>query len=339
MHNVRRVPTSEVSTSVLEGRKEQERQQLALYKDLEDAYLEKRRHNELTTDALESTTALLTLNPEYYSAWNFRREILQHLFRQADEAEQDSIRTQLLAEDITMTQQSMRTHPKVYWLWNHRRWCLHALPNPDKSLESGQKKWRKELALVDMMLDMDPRNFMGWNYRRFVIAELAAAMVPGQRTPFPVFLSADSLKLEEKHSALQLAEDELQYTLHKIESNFSNFSAWHYRSKLLPRVWDAKQLGESDRAKERDQEFELLQQAMYTDPNDQSIWIYHSWLMSQAPSQQLLCDQIHVIEELAELEPDSKCTQRNSHRVSSKFGRVQTAVVVAPEPYFRDEQA
>ncbi|WFD00741.1 protein geranylgeranyltransferase type II [Malassezia yamatoensis] len=276
MHNVRRVPTSGVSQSVLENRKEQEKQQLAIYKDLENTFLEKRRQNEFTTGALESTTALLTLNPEYYSAWNFRREVLQHLFRQADENEQDSVRMQLLAEDITMTQQSMRTHPKVYWLWNHRRWCLHALPNPDNSLESGQKKWRKELALVDMMLDMDPRNFMGWNYRRFVIAELAAAMVPGQSTPFPVFLSKDSLKSEEKQNALQLAQDELQYTLRKIESNFSNFSAWHYRSKLLPRVWDAKQLSESDRGKERDQgrlktyaEFELLQQAMYTDPNDQ----------------------------------------------------------------------
>ena len=28
-------------------------------------------------------------------------------------------------------------------------------------------------------------------------------------------------------------------------------------------------------------EFELLQQAMYTDPSDQSIWIYHRWLVAQ----------------------------------------------------------
>lgn len=55
-------------------------------------------------------------------------------------------------------------------------------------------------------------------------------------------------------------------------------------------------------------EFALLQQAMYTDPSDQSVWLYHSWLVGAAPSQATLEAQIGVIEELAELEPESKCT-------------------------------
>ena len=29
----------------------------------------------------------------------------------------------------------------------------------------------------------------------------------------------------------------------------------------------------------RDPEFELVRNAMYTDPEDQSVWVYHRWLV------------------------------------------------------------
>ena len=139
---------------------------------------------------------------------------------------------------------------------------------------------------------------MGWNYRRWVIAHLAAQTAAAQGAanvaPFPASLSDRTLAEGVKQAQLALARKELDYTMRHIEANFSNFSAWHYRSKLLPRVWDAEQLNTSSRTAERAKgaserhaatltraEFELLQQAMYTDPSDQSIWIYHRWLLAQ----------------------------------------------------------
>ena len=76
---------------------------------------------------------------------------------------------------------------------------------------------------------------MGWNYRRWVVEELAKAMskVDGI-PPFPASLSSE-LDPETRTMHLALAYQELKYTLAKIESDFSNFSAWHSRSK--PRVF------------------------------------------------------------------------------------------------------
>ncbi|KAI3613885.1 hypothetical protein CBS9595_004062 [Malassezia furfur] len=241
MHNVRRTAREVLSDEAIAARRAQEEASLRAYKEREATYLEHRRNGDVSDDALGSTTVLLSLNPEYYSVWNYRRTILLHRLDGAD----DAARAALLAEDLALTQESMRTHPKVYWLWNHRRWCLERLPGTDK--------WRKELALVDVMLGMDPRNFMGWNYRRYVVAALASALAPGEAPAFPASLSSGALSAEARAAQLALAQEELQYTLRKIEANFSNFSAWHYRSKLLPRVWDALGLVDAGRAAAREE--------------------------------------------------------------------------------------
>lgn len=90
------------------------------------------------------------------------------------------------------------------------------MPEPD---------WRFELGLVNKFLEADSRNCAclqgsdyvdslrptntkvhGWDYRRHILA------------------SAPSISTKQK---------EFDYTTSKIMSSFSNFSAWHYRSKLL----------------------------------------------------------------------------------------------------------
>jgi hypothetical protein len=59
-----------------------------------------------------------------------------------------------------MTTAALKRHPKVYWIWNHRRWCLENVPlGPEKdSIGWRQANWDQELRVVEKMLDADPRN-------------------------------------------------------------------------------------------------------------------------------------------------------------------------------------
>ena len=94
-----------------------------------------------------------------------------------------------------------------------------------------------------------------WGYRRYVLASLPKTYKP-PRTP----------------------QDELKFTQKKIEANFSNFSAWHCRTTVLGGLWDALPAEEVHKA--QDDEFEFVRQALWTDPSDQSGWLYHRWLVA-----------------------------------------------------------
>ena len=68
-----------------------------------------------------------------------------------------------------------------------------------------------------MPLGFSIRLVIAWDYRRYVLASM------------PVRRSEKA---------------ELAYTTKKIEANFSNFSAWHQRTKVLSSLWAG---GEVDR--------------------------------------------------------------------------------------------
>ena len=272
-----------------------------------------RARNDHTADALDATTMLLACNPELYTAWNYRREILLAIVTPENTE-------RLIDADLELTQRFLRKHPKVYWLWNHRRWCLVTVS--ERVPESAMPHWKRELALVEAMLEIDARNcaflltVMGWNYRRWVVEQIAAVRLAehGIKSTvlFPDILQHD-LPDAARDVLVQLADTELAYSMRKIEENFSNFSAWHQRTKLLIPVWDAKMYSDDERKRERALEFDALRQGMYTDPTDQSLWLYHKWLVEQgvlmltAPTRETLESEIALINELAELEPDSKC--------------------------------
>ncbi|XWS21397.1 hypothetical protein CRYUN_Cryun30bG0051700 [Craigia yunnanensis] len=76
-------------------------------------------------------------------------------------------------------------------------------------------------------------------------------------------------------------QDELKYTEDMINTNFSNYSAWHNRSVLLSNLLEKKAEGFLSKENVLPEEYEFIHQAIFTDPDDQSGWFYHLWLLDQ----------------------------------------------------------
>ncbi|KIN94513.1 hypothetical protein M404DRAFT_382751 [Pisolithus tinctorius Marx 270] len=287
MHNVRRVRQS---PAAIQANKERERSKIVDYLALTNDVISRKKNKDWSRDAFDVTQKLLEKNPEFYTIWNYRRNImLNGIFPDSTSEQLNNI----LASELMLTTTALKDHPKVYWLWNHRRWCLQNIPDgpiveEKPSLQWRIDNWNKELAVVDKMLNADPRNFMAWNYRRYVLA---------------------SMPIQRPETA------ELAYTTRKISSSFSNFSAWHQRSKIYTSLWRSGQL---DPVKSRDEELELIHNAIYTDPDDQRCMdslVYYNRLLLQKHrphSTELRGKCLVLLQQLEDIDPPRRYRYRET---------------------------
>uniref|UniRef100_A0A7S4EI02 Geranylgeranyl transferase type-2 subunit alpha n=2 Tax=Pseudo-nitzschia australis TaxID=44445 RepID=A0A7S4EI02_9STRA len=93
----------------------------------------------------------------------------------------------------------------------------------------------------------------------------------------------------------ELIQSEFDFTTEKIQQNFSNFSAFHYRSQLLDLCHcnsgsdNGNGNGEDENDKARatvlerimEEEFQLIEDAVCTEPDDQTCWWYHAILLDK----------------------------------------------------------
>ncbi|XP_076548527.1 rab geranylgeranyltransferase subunit alpha isoform X2 [Osmia lignaria lignaria] len=141
--------------------------------------------------------------------------------------------------ELTLTENCLKENPKSYYVWYQRIWIINYFGDCD---------WKKELMLCTKCLNLDERNFHCWNYREFIVQK--AGISP---------------------------EEEFKFATTKILNNFSNYSSWHYRSRLLSKIFSSceqKQINEQIK-----DELELVMNATFTDPSDSSAWFYQRWLL------------------------------------------------------------
>ncbi|XP_077572773.1 geranylgeranyl transferase type-2 subunit alpha [Stigmatopora nigra] len=250
------------STVQQEEEKQKEREKkLKIYTAARDACFSKRKEGICDDEALNLTQQLLSSNPDFATLWNYRREILMHQETVKDESEVQK----MYQAELSFLESCLKVNPKSYGSWHHRSWVSERAP---------QMNWARELSLCDRCLSLDDRNFHCWDYRRIVV----------KKSSVPV-------------------DKELAFTDRLIGSNFSNYSSWHYRSTLLPLLHpqspeSAPPSGSSPSSPQNhthrmcgDQllkEYELVQNAFFTDPNDQSAWFYYRWLLGRAEREEMI---------------------------------------------------
>lgn len=172
--------------------------------------------------------------------------------------------------ELSFTRECLKKNEKSYSVWQHRIWILSKMSHSE---------YNGEIELCNNFLMKDERNFHCWDYRSYISDVMGADI-----------------------------EKELEFTTDKIRNNFSNFSAWHRRHKLFLK---GLQMDQADLPRSCNlllvwnQEYEMILNALYTDPNDQSPWLYHNWLIKNNLGQ-LSKDHIEKLKTLEELEPDNR---------------------------------
>lgn len=240
MHGRLRVKTTEQQRQEQEAR---EREKAHHFQSLSARLFDLRPSIKLAEDFTEHfklSSEILLINPDFYTAWNIRKELLLlHVERsQPNEAQV------IWKNELAFTIDCLKINEKSYSVWQHRVWILSQMPG---------SVYSAELQLCNSFLAKDERNFHCWDYRSY-ISELAKTDL----------------------------ESEIIFTTEKIKSNFSNFSAWHRRHKLFLK---GLELPEDQCPKSCNlrlvwnQEYDMILNAIYTDPADQSPWLYHNWLV------------------------------------------------------------
>lgn len=247
---------------------------------------------------LELTGKLLLVNPDPLYIWNQRRELL------LDIPVMSNSDTVSMWNEFDLTANCLRRNPKAYGSWFHRKWTVRRVLS---SSTAEQDKVRvlldTELKLCKDFLSMDERNFHCWNYRRFVVAAIVGLENPESLDGSWDWASSNGVVMgpqikngnpkkpeatcETKEKGTSVLLKEWEFTTEKITANFSNYSAFHYRSKLLPLLLHSQlENEESEDAIYRRKlelgrgELELLQQAVFTEPDDQTAWWYHRFIIA-----------------------------------------------------------
>ncbi|XP_071717617.1 geranylgeranyl transferase type-2 subunit alpha 1-like [Rutidosis leptorrhynchoides] len=127
----------------------------AVLRSLQSQLLYNHHNNIYTKEALDSNAELVKKNPDFMTAWNYRKLAFQY---NLDTVNADL--NHIIDEELKVVEEVLNINPKSYGAWYHRKWVL----------SKGNTSTKHELELLNLLLSQKEgaRNFHAWNYRRFI---------------------------------------------------------------------------------------------------------------------------------------------------------------------------
>ena len=289
---------------------------------------------------LELTAHCLQRNPKSYSSWYHRKwSLVYHLTHPTttskpttdDEIDKncaqdvhikqhlDKMKSTLQSE-LELCSQFLLMDERNFHCWNYRRFVVAILGS------CGSSSTTKEEMAEKSDMEMFNGSWSSWLNQTKV--SMGAQLSQNAITAVGSIPSNSTNQVNEHDiakSILPLTKPELEeiittewnFTTSKIQDNFSNGSAFHYRSKLLPLVLETRlssstsdddcsssndNISPSDRyiamlSLARDEWESILLNAVFTEPDDQTPWWYHRFLLSWAQPLAELEDGDELVEE------------------------------------------
>lgn len=205
------------------------------YNRLAAAISDMKKAEKRDVHSLDLVDKMTLMNPDFYSLWNYRREILNDIYNSFD--------AHVVERELNVSSDAIKKNPKSYCAWHHRLWVWSKV---DIDIS-------KELELCDRFLTMDQRNFHCWNYRRAIIrlgkidhlSEISFSMKKIEEN-FSNYSAFHHRSVYIKDTVCDLAvglQEELGIVHNAIFTEPDDQSAWWYYQFLMN--W-AKAAGESN---------------------------------------------------------------------------------------------
>lgn len=197
--------------------------------------------NELSVRAFNLSTHVIELAPAFYTAWNYRYRVVEHLVAEESKLASDAMAPAVwLNRELDWLDEFTLSNPKNYQIWSYRQ-ALIANLHPQPALA-------RELPITQLMVDDDSKNYHVWAHRKWACAHFADwsherrfALTYIQRDPYNNSAWAHRLATwsHDPWDGEDAFAAEFEWTKELIARVPQNVSSWQYlRGLCALHKWD-----------------------------------------------------------------------------------------------------